>query len=283
MAIVTSIRDVTLAKQAAKRDGLPLPQACRSSEAVRGLLKSGEVLRLRRTWDNPEKVAMAEQRLIETEESLLVKLPISVWYGAFHLRGKVRKDGRLHYAVSCVCGEELVMNTEQLVTALIEHTGCQSECCQQKTLLRLFWGTMADSLAVQWKLLQVCYPQHIPSYWGGTMDELYPRDLEFGFIRAFQEMLKYRVDLSKPDFRWLTPLNPELPFTFDNIDLSLFPWSGIAKLNKLAPVIAGQAIPMAELCESLNVTVEQVLETLVHDGVDPEELVLALLQKGVPQ
>lgn len=283
MAIVTQLREATRLKPVTTTAGMPLPQACRSAPAVRGLLRTGEVIRLSKTWTDPKKIAQAAEKLRETEERLLVRLPVSVWYGAFHLRGKVRQGGRLAYAVVCVCGTEHTFTTEQLVEALLDHTGCRSECCQQKTLLRLFWGTLAESLAVQWRLLQVCHPERIFSYWGGTMDTVYERDLDYGFVRAYQEMLQHKVDLTKPDFRWITPLNPELPYTPDNIELTLFPWSGIARLNRLAPVIGGQPITIAELCKTLNVTVAQVLETIVDEGVNPDELVMALLQKGAPQ
>lgn len=280
MAVVTKLRDATLAKPVPKPDGLLLPQACRSSAAVRGLARTADVVRLSRQIPQPELMEQARAKLLQLEERLLVKLPVSVWYGAFHLRGKVRVEGRLRYAATCACGNECLLTSEELVMALVEHTGCQQSCCQQKTVLRLFWGSMAESMAVQWKLIQACYPERLPSYWGGTLDTVYERDLKYGFVRAYQDMLRFRVDPKKPDFRWITPLNPELPFTLDNIELTLFPWGGIAKLNKLAPVIAGQPIQIHDLCESLNVTVEQVLEALINDDVDPDQLISALLQKG---
>lgn len=273
MATITKLSDPS-------REKPILPQACRSLPAVRELLRSGEVLRLSKTWTDPNLLSEAAYRLRQAEDRLLGKLPLLVWYGAFIMRGKTHINGRLHYYVSCICGKDYTYTTEELVEALMRHTGCREACCQQKTLLKLFWGTMADSLDAQWSLLQACYPGRLPSYWGGTLDEVYERDIQHGFVRAYQEMLRFKVDLTKPDRRWITPLNPELPFTQDNLELRTAPWGGFANLTNLAPVIAGQPIAIHELCESLDVTVEQVLDAIINRKTLPDDLVMVLLQKG---
>lgn len=256
------------------------PQACRSHLAVRQLAKAADVVALTPVLASDKWRKEAERKLREVEEQFLVKLPTSVWYGAFRLDAKVRAKRRLAYQVTCMCGKSRVLTTEQLVTALLQHVGCSNACCQQRTLLRLFWGTLPDSLMVQWKLLQACYSDRLPSYLGGTLDDVYERDLEFGFVRAFKEIFAGKIDLAKPEFRWITPLNPELPFTSDNLFLSLYPWKGITNLNGLRLRIAGQQVKILDLSQSLQVDVDTILDVIVNESVNPDDLAIHILKKG---
>ena len=259
----------------------PLPQARRDNPAVRCLVQTGDILRMRSSWTDEKRLAEAEELLRNAEQRILTWLPTGVWYGAFRMQYKDRvADGSLRYMVTCVCGKDHYLTTEQLTQYMLEHTGCRDTCCQQKILMRLFWGTLPDALRVQWKLIQACYPDNIPSFWGGTLDDLFKRDLKHGFVRAYQEVLCKLVDLRRPDLRWLTPLNPELPFTLDNLTLAREPWNRMDRLNFLRPVIAGHPVKMSEICNTMNVTPEQVLNALVEDDVDPDELLIALLELG---
>lgn len=276
MATVVKLRKD--AKRKERVGNVPLPQASCCDPAVRQLLKAGEVVKLKDTWTDPKLIAEAESRLAVVEQAMLVKLPVHVWYGAFHLHHKVEIDGRIGFAVTCVCGQDHTLTTEQLIRALIEHTGCGRECCQQKVLLRLFWGSLADSLRLQWRLMQVCHPQAMPSYWGGLLDEVYERDLKHGFIRVWREALSKQVSLQNPEFRWITPINPTFPLSPDNLTLALTPWKGLTKLNRLEPVIAGQPIPIMEICNSLDVSLDRALDVLTDESVDPDTLFMALLQ-----
>lgn len=274
---------VKLRKGAKRKDVVSaslLPQASCSDPAVRQLFRAGEVVRLKDSWTDPAKIADAERRLALVENEMLIRLPVNMWYGAFHMQYKVDLGGRVGYVVTCACGTEHTLTTEQLVRALIEHTGCRSSCCQQKVLLQLFWGTLVESLRLQWRIMQVCHARQIPSYWGGTLDTVYERDLAHGFARMFKELLVSQIDLAHPEFRWITPLDPRMPFGPGNLTLALTPWRGVTNLNRLAPVIAGQSIPIMEICSSMDVSVERVLEALTDESVNPDELFVHLLQEN---
>lgn len=281
MTTVVRIGGHTAKHKPVKPGQRPIPQVRRDHPAVNCLVQAADILRLRTTWTDEKRLAEARALLQEAEQEVFHNLPTGWWYGAFRLQYKDRMpDGTLRYLVTCVCGKDHYLTTEELTRYMVEHTGCRDDCCQQKLLMRLFWGTLPDALRVQWKLMQACYPDGIPSYWGGTLDNLFDRDFKTGFVRAYQEVLCHLVDLSRPDLRWLTPLNPELPYTLDNLTLAKEPWNRLDRLNMLKPVIAGAPVRMSELCSGLNVTPEQVLAALVDDNVDPDELVVALLGFG---
>jgi hypothetical protein len=137
---------------------------------------------------------------------------------------------------------------------------------------------VTESLRTQWKLMQACYGSQIPSFWGGTLDDLYPSEPEQGADRVMQEAINpLRHD---DEDRWVHPVDPDKPFSHGNLKLAAEPWEGLAGLNRLSLEIAGQRVAITDLCTQLGVTPAQVIQKVAENTRDLDLLTLILAQEG---
>lgn len=207
-------------------------------------------------------------------DSRAEKAAVGQWVGALRIDDIV---GPLR-ATTCLCGGRQFLSVGEIDRAFNSHVGCCRESCSQRTLLTLVWGSVEESLKVQWKLLQACYGSQIPSFWGGKLDDLYPSDPEPGVARALQEVLLPLRPVG--EIRWIQPTDPEKPFIHGNLKLANRPWTGLVGFNCLSLEIAGQRVAITDLCAQLGVTPAQVVQKVADNTRDLELLTLILAQEG---